>query len=154
MGSLLQSPGIQPPTWKKQINLSGSVGAIQLPCQRWPLPDDAEHVDVCVVSREVNEDHSGPSGQPQVVHQVCQYGGALLFGPTQVLIVSGSTVCCQQAPVRGTLDLFLCVVGPAAETGSRSPNCALRVTLYGKQRKTYAVPLMSPKLKSSSFFSS
>lgn len=78
-------------------------------------PDDAEHVDVCVVGGEVNEDHSGPSVQPQVVHQIFQYGGALLFGATQVLIVTCSAVCCQQAPVRGALDLLVGVVGPTAE---------------------------------------
>lgn len=79
------------------------------------LPDDAEHVDVGVISGEVDEEHSGPSVQPQVVQQVLQDGGALLFGSPQVLIVSRSAVCGQQAPVGGTFDLFLCVVAPAAE---------------------------------------
>lgn len=79
------------------------------------LPDDTEHVDVGVVSGEVDEDHSGPSVQPQVVQQVLQDGGALLFGSPQVLIVSRSAVCRQQAPVRGTFDFFLRMVAPAAE---------------------------------------
>lgn len=119
-GSLHRSLGIQPPTWKQQVKLWSTNGWVpsggwSCYCQRRSLPDDAEHVDVCVVSREVDEDHSGPSVKPQLVHQLLQFDGALLFGPTQVLIVSRSTVCCQQAPVRGTFDLFLCVVGPAVE---------------------------------------
>ena len=94
----------------------------------WSLPDDTEHVDVCVVSREVNEDYSGSSVKPKVVHQFCQYDGALFFGLTEVLIVSCSTVGCQQAPVRRTLDLFLCVVGPTAEEKD-STNIALALIL-------------------------
>lgn len=77
------------------------------------LPDDTEHVDVCVVSREVNECCSSSSVQPKVVHQFGQYVDARLFGPTQVLIVTRSTVSGQQAPVRGAFDLLLCVVRPA-----------------------------------------
>lgn len=83
------------------------------------IPSDAEHVDVGVVGGEVDEDHSSPSVQPQVVHQVLQYDGALLSGLTQVLIVSRAAVCCQQAPVRGTFDLFLRVIAPTLEEGDR-----------------------------------
>lgn len=77
-------------------------------------PDDAEHVDVCVVSGKVDEGGSGSSVQPQVLHQFLQSGGALLFGLTQVPVVPRSTVGGQQAPVRGTVDFFLRVVGPSA----------------------------------------
>lgn len=76
------------------------------------IPDDAEHVDVGVVGGEVDEDHSRPSVQPQVVHQLLQYDSALFSGLTQVLIVSPTAVCCQQAPVRGTFDFFLRVIAP------------------------------------------
>lgn len=77
------------------------------------LPDDTEHVDVCIIGGEVNKDRSGSTVQPKAVHQLHQYGSALLLGPAQILIVACSTVCGQQAPVRGTFDLFLCVVLPA-----------------------------------------
>ncbi len=93
----------------------GTKQQVKLLFQWFTLPDDAEHVDVCVVGGEVDEDYSGSSVQPQIAHQFHQYDGALLFGPTQVLIESGSTVCGQQAPVRGTFDFFFRVVGPAAE---------------------------------------
>lgn len=56
------------------------------------LPDDTEHVNVGVVGGEVDEDRPGSSVQPQVVHQLRQYGGALLLGLTQVLVVARSTV--------------------------------------------------------------
>lgn len=55
-------------------------------------PDDAEHVDVCIVSGEVDEDRSGSSVQPKVVHQFLHYVSALLLAPTQILIVPRSAV--------------------------------------------------------------
>lgn len=79
------------------------------------LPDDTEHVDVCVVSGEVDEDRSGSSVKPKIVHQLLQYDGALLLCSTQVLVVTRSTVGGQQSPVSGALDLLLLVVGPAAQ---------------------------------------
>lgn len=77
------------------------------------LPDDTEHVDVRIVSGKVNESCSGSSVQPKVVHQLLQDDGALLLGPTQVFVESRTTVGGQQTPVRGALQLFLCVVRPA-----------------------------------------
>lgn len=116
----LRSLGIQPPVWEKQIKLWSMDGWEQLEGAVWvSIPNDAEHVDVGVVGGEVDEDHSSPSVQPQVVHQVLQYDGALLSGPTQVLIVSCAAVCCQQAPVGGTFDLFLRVIAPTLEEGDR-----------------------------------
>lgn len=93
-------------------------------CQISFLRDNTEHVDVRIVSREVNENCSGSSVQPKVVHQFFQYGGTLVFGPTQILIVSCSTVGGQQAPVRRAIHCFLCVVCPAAETQKQTLNCA------------------------------
>lgn len=92
------------------------------------LPDDTEHVDVGVVSGEVDEDHPGPSVQPQVVQQVLQDGGALLSGSAQVLIEPGSAVCRQQAPVRGTLDFCLRMVAPAAEKDDADETISLSLT--------------------------
>lgn len=87
------------------------------------LRDNAEHVDVRIVSREVDEDGSGSTVQPKVVRQLSQYVSTLVLGPTQILIVSCATVGCQQAPVRRAIDCFLCVVCPAAETQKQTLNC-------------------------------
>lgn len=79
------------------------------------LPDYTEHVYVCIVGGKINEGHSGSLVQPQVVYQFLEYGGAVIFCAVQVLDVSCSAVCGQQAPVRGTFDLLLSVVGPTAK---------------------------------------
>ena len=101
--------------------LSCTYPAISSLCPNWldVLPGNTEEVDVSIVDREVEEDGSCASVQPEVLFEESQLKGRLLSGAGKVLVVTPPSICRHLAPVPTPIQPALVCMHPPEHPAKR-----------------------------------